>query len=81
MPKLTLTEVQRRLLEIIGSVESGVTSPSEAVTELGDLKDAATDAGLTFQADYTLEDFQKIRATELSTYDTSEESYVPSTSY
>jgi len=81
MPKLTLTEAQRRLLEIIGAVEFGINSPQEAVNELNDLKKAAADAGLPFKAAYELSDFQKIRTDELSDYESSGELYEPSTSY
>ena len=81
MPRLTLTEVQRRLLEIIRDIESGLVTPEKAVTELTNLKAAASDAGVSFRAEYTLEDFQNVRKTQLSEYDESTESYVPSTSY
>lgn len=77
---LTLTEAQRLLLGIITSVESGVTSPEDAVEELAELKTKA--AGLNFKADYTLENFQKIRENYVSTYEASDEpSYEPSESY
>jgi hypothetical protein len=81
MPKLTLTEAQKRLLEIIGAVESGIDTPEEAVIELNDLKRAASEAGLPFKAAYELADFQKIRADQLSTYESSEPSYQSSSSY
>lgn len=66
---LTLTDAQRLLLGIIASVESGVTTPEDAVTELAGLKEKATAAGLNFRADYTLQDFQDIRQKEIETYE------------
>ena len=75
---LTLTEVQRLLLGIIASVESGVTTPEEAVRELNDLKVKAVVSGLRFKAAYTLEDFQKIRQNYISTYESSEAYIEPS---
>jgi hypothetical protein len=71
---LTLTEAQRLLLGIISSVESGITTPEEAVTELADLKAKAVKANIpTFQADYTLENFQSIRDAYVSEYESSYE--------
>lgn len=85
MAQFTLTEAQRLLLGIITSVESGVTSPEDAVSELKEVKAKAVLAGLTFKADYTVDEFIKIRENYVSTYDTSEpvveESYEPSDSY
>ena len=75
---LTLTEAQRLLLGIITSVESGVTSPEDAVDELSNLKGNATKSGLPFKADYTLKDFQAIQALSAATYDTSTEYVEPS---
>jgi hypothetical protein len=65
---LTLTEAQRLLLGIIISVESGVTTPEEAVDELNELNTRAETANLNFKADYTLADFEEIRADYLSNY-------------
>jgi hypothetical protein len=76
---ITLTELQRLLLGIVSSVESGVTTPAEAANELANLKARAVSAGLKFHADYTEDDFQKIRENYVSMYETStpyvEESY------
>ena len=58
---LTLTEAQRLLLGIIASVKSGVTEPTAAALELNELKDRTKMAGLNFQADYTVEDFEAIK--------------------
>ncbi len=77
---LTLTEAQRLLLGIITSVESGVTTPEEAVEELNDLREKAGKAGIPFKADYTLTDFEKIRENYVSTYESSS-SYEPESSY
>lgn len=70
MAKLTLTQAQRVLLGIVTSVESGVTTPEEAVNELALLKKEAKEAGLNFTANYTLADFEKIQA-DASVYDLS----------
>jgi len=82
---LTLTEAQRLLLGIISSVESGVTTPDEAAEELQNLRYRATQAGVNFRADYTVDDFTKIRENYVSTYETSqpyvEPSYESSESY
>lgn len=75
---LTLTEAQRLLLGIINSVESGVTTPEEAVEELTKLKANAAKAGLTFKADYTLADFTKIRTEYAAEYEASEPYVEPS---
>lgn len=71
MAKLTLTQAQRVLLGIVTSVESGVTTPEEAVNELALLKKEAKEAGLNFTANYTLADFEKIQADSASVYDSS----------
>ena len=85
MAKFTLTEAQRLLPGIIASVESGVTTPEEAVAELSSLKTRAKEAGVNFKADYELVDFQKLRQNYVSTYETSEPyvepSYEESSSY
>lgn len=85
MAPLTLTQAQRLLLGIITSVEAGYTTPSDAVTELKTLKDQAASAGLLFKADYTEEEFQKLRENFTSTYESStpyeEPSYESSSSY
>jgi len=73
--KLSLVKAQRLLMGIIASVESGITSPEEALAELASLKKQAPDG---FEADYTLEDFQRIREDYSSSYDSS---YEASTSY
>lgn len=78
MAQLTLTEVQRTLLGIVSSVESGVTTPEAAVDELTRLKSRASEAGLKFSPLYTLEDFQNLRANQLSQYETSEAYVEPS---
>lgn len=77
---LTLTEAQRLLLGIITSVESGVTTPEDAVEELNDLREKTGKTGLPFKADYVLADFAKIRENYISQYEStdSEESYEPS---
>jgi hypothetical protein len=49
-------------LGIIESVESGLMTPEEAVTELASLKQ-----DYNFKSDYTLDDFQRIRESCLST--------------
>jgi hypothetical protein len=67
----TLTEIQRTLLGIIVAVESGVTTPEEAVDELNKLKAKAAKAGLNFRADYLLADFQEIRKNSISSYESS----------
>ncbi len=76
---LTLTEAQRLLLGIITSVEGGVTTPEDAISELEELKSRA---GANFRADYTVDDFIKLRENYVSQYETSttyvEESYEPS---
>jgi hypothetical protein len=64
----TLTEAQRRLHTILNATEGGIYTPEEAVKELADLKQDADKAGLKFQADYTLADFQKLRTDFLSEY-------------
>ncbi len=85
MAKFTLTEAQRLLLGIIASVESGVTTPEEAVAELSSLRTRTKEAGVNFKADYELADFQKLRQNYVSTYETSEPyvepSYEESSSY
>lgn len=75
---LTLTEAQRLLLGIIASVESGVTTPEDAVEKLETLKIRATVANLTFKADYTLADFQKISGNYISIYESGGEPYTES---
>jgi hypothetical protein len=70
MCKVSITEAQRQLLEIITQVESGVTSPESAAAQLKTLKEFAP---AEFKADYTLEDFQRIKANAVSTYETSAE--------
>ena len=52
---------QDLFLGIIESVESGVMSPEEAVTELANLKQE-----YDFKSDYTLADFQRVRENFLS---------------
>ncbi len=59
-----MTPSEKLLLGIIASVESGVTTPEDAVIELAELK---TKTGI--KADYMLADFQKIREEALSTFD------------
>jgi hypothetical protein len=80
---LTLTDAQRLLLGIITSVEGGITEPKDAVEELTTLKAQAAKAGLTFRAEYTLEDFEKIHQNYVSEYDSStpDVEYEESTSY
>lgn len=82
---LTLTEAQRLLLGIISSVEGGITTPEDASEELAELKEKAAKAGLNFKADYTVDDFIKIRESYVSQYETStpyvEPSYESSESY
>ena len=71
----TVTEAQLTLLGILSTVESGAITPEEAVEELGTLKSQVAEAGLTFSADYTVEDFEKIRTAYASTYESSSSSY------
>jgi len=78
---LTLTDVQRELLDIIRDVEEGNRTPESAVRELESLKSRATTAGLKFRADYSLEDFQKIATAAASTYDSSSSYVKPEPSY
>ena len=82
MGPFTLTQAQRLLLGIITSVESGITTPEEAVSELKVLQDRAFHEGLTFKSDYTADDFTKLRENYVSQYETStpyvEPSYEPS---
>jgi hypothetical protein len=84
--KFTLTDAQRRLLDIVFYVENGTFTPQEAFSELTDLKQDAASAGLQFKAEYTLEDFQKLRSDYMSTYESSvefveSEPYIESSSY
>ena len=58
----------RAMLGIISSVESGVTTPEEAVVEVKELERRALECGAPFKNNYTLEDFQKIRKDYLSDY-------------
>lgn len=78
MAKLTLTDAQRTLLGIITSVESGVTSPEDAVKEQETLKAEAQAAGLNLNANYTLADFQQVRAAYAAQYESSETYVEPS---
>jgi hypothetical protein len=78
---MKLTDAQRTLLGIIASVEAGVTAPEDAVKELALLKNRAKISGLSFKADYTLSDFQKIREAYASTYDYNEVYVESSSSY
>ena len=71
--RFTLTSAQRRLLEIIASVETGIYTAEEAVEVLGDLRQDAEKAGLGFRADYTLADFQRIRSGYLSQWNEHDE--------
>ena len=73
MAKITLTQAQRFLLGIISSVEAGYTSPSNAVGELELLKKNAAESGVKFNAEYTLGDFEDIRARYTETYELSQE--------
>jgi hypothetical protein len=68
------------LLGIIASVDMGITSPVDAVEEVATLKAQAEAANLAFQANYTLEDFEKIRAEALVQYDSSDSTYDSSSS-
>jgi len=81
----TLTDVQRSLLAILGSVEGGNITPEQATKKLELLKAEAAAAGLTFRAEYSTEDFERIRNAYLATYETStdyvEPSYETSDSY
>lgn len=63
---MTLVEAQRMLLGIINSVEAGVTTPEDAVSELADVKKAAPSE---FKTNYTLEDFQRIQVAGQSSYE------------
>lgn len=81
MAKFTLTTAQRFLLGIIACVESGVTSPEDAVDELKELKAKSAQAGILFKADYTLADFEKLREIYVSSYVASETEFDESTSY
>jgi hypothetical protein len=78
---LTLVGAQRLLLGIITSVESGITSPEDAVEELATLREQVAASGIGFHWDYTLEDFQKIRAVSQSACDEDDNRYVPEPSY
>jgi hypothetical protein len=80
MAKITLTEASRLLLGIINSVEAGVTTPADAVKELSELKKQTKQTGLNFKAEFTQEDFENIRQTELSKSDNAfyDASYEPS---
>jgi hypothetical protein len=76
----TLTEPQRRLLEIISSVENGIYTPEEAVTEFQDIKRDMEKAGLPLApeyalAEYTLADFQRIRENALASYESNDDSF------
>jgi len=75
MKVLTRTSVQRTLLGIISSVESGVTTPESAEEELSQLIDEAEKAGLNFRPNYTVDDFRKIRENYVATYETSQDPY------
>lgn len=66
--KITLTNAQRILLEIITQLESGLTTPIEATKSLNDLKLAAP---VEFKANYSIGDFQRIRANARSAYQSS----------
>lgn len=72
--ELTLTEAQRLLLGIIESVEAGATTPAQAVVELGRLKQEAKDAGVKFEGNYNLADFERIHENYISQYESSYES-------
>jgi hypothetical protein len=81
MSALTLTKVRRTLLGIITSVESGVTSPEDAEAELSQLRNEAEKANLNFRADYTVDDFRKIRENYVATYETSQDPYPEEDTY
>lgn len=81
MAQLTLTEAQRILLGILTSVESGVTSPEDGLSELSSLKARALTDELPFKSNYTLDDLKKIRENHIATYDTSTPVYESSEPY
>ncbi len=66
--KIGLVAAQRTLLGIIASVESGLTAPTDAVTELAALKAQAPEG---FEANYSVEDFERVRANYVSQFETS----------
>ena len=73
---MSLTQVQasRLLLGIITSVESGSTTPEDAVKELEQLKSQAPEG---FKAAFTQVDFQRIRENYAAIYESSQEETEP----
>ena len=66
---ITLSGAQDTMLNIITSVESGAITPEEAVNQLNDLKADVKKAGIDFEVEWTLVDFQTVRDNDLSTYE------------
>lgn len=69
MSKMSRITASRLLLGIITSVEAGVTTPEAAVEELKQLKSQAPEG---FKADFTIQDFNNIRANYAAAYESSE---------
>lgn len=72
MATLTVRQAEKNLLGIILDVECGFSTPEKAVEEQAALLEQAPEE---FQAEYTLEDFQRIRDNALSTYDSDADFY------
>jgi len=66
---ITLSGAQDTMLNIITSVESGAITPEEAVQQLNDLKADVKKAGIDFEIEWTLADFQTVRDNDLATYE------------
>jgi len=66
---ITLSGAQDTMLNIITSVESGAITPEEAVNQLNDLKADVKRAGIDFEVEWTLADFQTVRDNDLPTYE------------
>jgi hypothetical protein len=65
---LSLTTVQRNFLGIIASVEAGLTTPVDAFNELNDLHAEALRSNISFTADYSVKDFELVKANADSQY-------------
>jgi hypothetical protein len=63
-----MSVAQDLFLGLVGSVEAGILTPEEAVTELAELKQE-----YGFYSEYTLEDFQRLRTNYLSKLESEED--------
>jgi hypothetical protein len=63
-----MSVAQDLFLDLVGSVESGIMTPEEAVTELAELKQE-----YGFKSEYKLKDFQRLRTNYLSELEDEEE--------